>query len=75
MLPDTQKPVCRTWHESVPAIGFTSVDHLQPGSNVPFPSVKSPRVTTSMCPWAVKGRVSWGFSMLCSSIPDMGDTS
>ena len=50
--PDTQIPVCRVWHESVPAIGLTSSDQRQPGSKVPLPMVKSPSVTTSMWPWA-----------------------
>lgn len=48
ICPDTQMPECRVIHESVPAIGFTSSDHFQPGSKVPLPKVKSPSVTTSM---------------------------
>lgn len=47
ICPDRQMPVCRVMHDSVPAIGLTSLDHCQPGSKVPLPNVKSPRVTTS----------------------------
>ena len=36
MRPDSQYPRCETWHESVPAIGFTFSDHFHPGSNVAF---------------------------------------
>ena len=67
ILPDTQMPVCRTMHDSVPAMGLTSFDHCQPGSKVPRPSVKSPSVTTSIWPCAAYGRVSLGSSMLRSS--------
>src|SRR5680860_772712 len=48
IFPDTHTPVCRVIHDSVPAIGFTSFDHFQPGSKVPFPIVKSPMVITSI---------------------------
>src|SRR3954469_16135142 len=32
--PETQMPVCRTMHDSVPAMGLMSFDHCQPGSNI-----------------------------------------
>src|SRR5690349_15711421 len=65
--PDRQSPVWWTWQESVPAIGLTSSDQRQPGSKTPRPRVKSPRVTTSMWPWARNGRRSCGAPMFCLS--------
>jgi len=56
--PERQMAVCRVWQESVRAIGWTSFDQRQAGSKTPRQSVKSPSVTTSMCQWSLKGRVS-----------------
>src|SRR5215208_5313120 len=50
--PDTWYPVCSTWQLSVPAMGLTFSDHLQPGSNTSREAVKSPRVTTSALPFS-----------------------
>ena len=47
IVPERTTPLCRVMQNSVPAIGLTSSDQRQPGSNVARPIVKSPKVTTS----------------------------
>ena len=47
---------------SVPAIGFTSLDHRQPGSIFARPTIVVPMVTISAIPFGNE-RVSSGLSM------------
>src|SRR3954447_16694417 len=51
-------PRWRVWHESVPAIGFTSRLQRQPGSNVPFMKVAAPALPTTAWPCALNGLFS-----------------
>src|SRR4051794_32044985 len=62
MRPESTYPRCETWQESVPAMGLTSFDHFQPGSNVALPTTCPPMLRILASPLFSKGRVSSGES-------------